>query len=328
MPSPNPNYNDIVTTTIENRSKELADNISLHNEVLKRLESRGNIDPIDGGHKIVEEIEYAENSTFKWYTGYEVVDVSPQELFTSAEYALKLATISVTISGTELLQNSGRERFIPLLKRKMQNAETSFKNNLLRSVFSDGTANSGKQIGGIQAQISTTPTLGSVGNISRVSNTWWRNKKFSGTTDGGAAVSSSNIQGYMTALALQLVRGSDFPDLIVADANYYKLYTDSLQPQFRVTTNDSVGSGFKSLKFFAVGNDVDVVFAGNGVGMPSNQMYFLDTKYLRLRPHRDRNMVPIGGDRQPTNQDAIVKLLGWAGNMTMSNAAQQGVLFA
>jgi hypothetical protein len=55
-------------------------------------------------------------------------------------------------------------------------------------------------------------------------------------------------------------------------------------------------------------------------------MYFLNTKYLRFRPHRDRNFVPIGGDRQSVNQDAIVKLIGWAGNITCSAARQQGVL--
>ena len=57
-------------------------------------------------------------------------------------------------------------------------------------------------------------------------------------------------------------------------------------------------------------------------------MYFLNTKYLFLRPHRDRNFVPIGGDRQSVNQDAIVRLIGWAGNLTTSGAQFQGVLVA
>lgn len=328
MAAPNPNYDQIVTTTIENRSKELADNVSLDNEILKRMQSRGNIETISGGHKIVEELEYAENGSFMWYSGYEVLNTSPQDFMTAAEYALKLAAISVSISGEELLWNSGKEAFIPLLKKKMKNAEMSFKSNLLRSLFSDGTANGGKQIGGLQAMISTTPTLGTVGNISRVNFDFWRNKKFAGVADGGGAVSSTNIQSYMTRLAMLLNRGTDFPDMIIADNNYYRLYTESLQPAFRVSTNDTTGAGFKALKFFAVGHDCEVVFAGNTVGMPTDQMYFLNTNYLRLRPHKDRNMVAIGGDRQNTNQDAINKLMGWAGNMTMSNAALQGVLIA
>jgi hypothetical protein len=55
-------------------------------------------------------------------------------------------------------------------------------------------------------------------------------------------------------------------------------------------------------------------------------MYFLNTDYIHFRPHSARNFVPIGGERQSVNQDAMVKLLGFAGNMTLSNASLQGVL--
>jgi hypothetical protein len=55
-------------------------------------------------------------------------------------------------------------------------------------------------------------------------------------------------------------------------------------------------------------------------------MYFVNTNYLFFRPHSDRNMVPIGGDRQSVNQDAIVKLIGWAGNLTASGLQFNGVL--
>jgi hypothetical protein len=60
----------------------------------------------------------------------------------------------------------------------------------------------------------------------------------------------------------------------------------------------------------------------------SNHMWFLNTKYLHFRPHKDRNFVPIGGERQAVNQDAIVKLIGWAGNLTCSGSQFQGVLYA
>jgi hypothetical protein len=47
---------------------------------------------------------------------------------------------------------------------------------------------------------------------------------------------------------------------------------------------------------------------------------------LRLRPHKERNFKLIGGERMAINQDAIYKIIGWAGNLTMSNAQLQGVL--
>ena len=58
------------------------------------------------------------------------------------------------------------------------------------------------------------------------------------------------------------------------------------------------------------------------------QVTACNTKYLHYRPHRDRNCVPLDPDRFGVNQDAMVKLIGWAGNMTISNCALQGVLVA
>jgi hypothetical protein len=56
-------------------------------------------------------------------------------------------------------------------------------------------------------------------------------------------------------------------------------------------------------------------------------MYFLNTKFLRLEVHKDRDMVPLGpGERSSVNQDATVKIMGWAGNMTCSNRRQQAVI--
>jgi hypothetical protein len=52
----------------------------------------------------------------------------------------------------------------------------------------------------------------------------------------------------------------------------------------------------------------------------------LNTKYIFFRPHANRNFVPIGDERMSTNQDAIVRLIGWAGNMTASGLQFQGVM--
>lgn len=159
--------------------------------------------------------------------------------------------------------------------------------------------------------------------------TFWRPQKYSGVTDGGAAVSAANIQGYMTDLALRLVRGNDKPDLAVADNTYFGLYVKSLQAIQRVTDETKAGSGFASVKFYGGGTSMDVMCDGGiGAAATANHMWMLNTKYIFFRPHKDRNFVPIGGERQAVNQDAIVKLIGWAGNMTMRGSQFHGVLIA
>lgn len=318
-----PNLSEIVTTTLRNRSKKLADNVSENTALLQRLNKKGNVKPVDGGRTIVQELEYAENSTYKRYSGYEILNIQPSDVFTAAEFDWKQAAVAVSISGLEMLQNSGTEKVIDLLESRIKNAERTMMNNMSGDVYSDGTADGGKQIGGLQLLVADSPATGTVGGIDRASWTFWRNTSFDATTDGGAAATSANIQSYMNRVWLSVTRNTDRPDLIVADNNYFRLYWESLQAIQRITSDEMAKAGFNSLKFM----DADVVFDGGyGGSAPTNHMYFLNTNYIFLRPHKDRNMAPLDPDRFSVNQDAMVKLVGWAGNLTMSNAFLQGVL--
>lgn len=65
-----PNLSEIVTTTLRNRSKKLADNVTNNNAILRKLNSKGNVSTFDGGRTIVQELEYATNSTYRRYSGF------------------------------------------------------------------------------------------------------------------------------------------------------------------------------------------------------------------------------------------------------------------
>jgi hypothetical protein len=321
---PTPNIAEILTTTLENRSKKLADNVTKNNALLNRLNKKGKVKTFSGGVEIRQELEYAENSTYKRYSGYEALNIAPSEVFTSAAFGIKQAAVAVSINGLEMLQNSGEEALIDLLESRVANAERTLVNGIAADVYSDGTADGGKQIGGLQLLIADTPTSGTVGGINRATWAFWRNVSYDATTNGGAAVTSANIQKYMNTVYLSVSRGTDRPDLIVADNTYFQAYLESLQAIQRITSSSDVAeAGFDSLKYMGA----DVVFDGGyGGNAPLNRMYFLNTDFIHFRPHADRNMKAIGGDRMNTNQDAITKIIGWAGNMTLSNAFVQGVL--
>jgi len=326
--NPSATMGEIVTTTLRNRSGELADNYTNNNALLARLRRKGNVKPFSGGRTIVQEMAYAQNGTFKRYSGYEPLNIAPSDVFTAAEFNIAQAAVAITISGLEGLMNAGAEEVLDLLEERITNGVGTLTNGIASDVYSDGTADGGRQIGGLQLLVGTNPNSGTVGGIDRSSTigAFWRNKKFSGVTDGGAPVSETTIQRYMNKLYLACCRGNDRPDLIVADNNFYEMYWASLQAIQRMGPETSQGEiGFESLKY----KGADVIFDGGiGGAAPTNQMYFLNTKYLFFRPHRARNFVPIGGDRESVNQDAMVRLLGFAGNVTMNNAQLQGVLLA
>jgi hypothetical protein len=233
---------------------------------------------------------------------------------------------------------------ISLLESRIGNAERTMQNNLSNDCYSNGTASGGKQIGGLQLLVSDTNNSGVVGGID--SSVWgfWQNNSQSFASNS-LTPGTATIQTMMNRTWLAQARQADRPDLIIADNTYFRYYWESLQAIQRITDDRSGMAGFASLKFM----DADVVYdggfqgttAGNGAppfgggmtwssgsGAPTNSMYFLNTDYIFLRPHKDRDMVPLDPDRFSVNQDAMVKLVAWAGNMTCSNRFLQGVIGA
>jgi hypothetical protein len=253
--------------------------------------------------------------------------------------------VAVSISGLEELQNSGEEAIIDLLESRIMNAEDTFMNGLSQGVYGDGSVTN--SVGGLQLLVATSPTTGVVGGIDRSVWTFWQNQTWSAATNGNTTLSSASILQQMDALWVTLVRGRDYPDLIVADNVTYRYYLNALQAIQRIGPEsrapDMAEYGFTTLKYLQADVVLDGGFQGFAAdplppqtstsgtavgGMPSTQMYFLNTKYLFWRPHARRNMVPLDPDRFSVNQDAMIRLIGWAGNMTISNAFLQGVLTA
>jgi hypothetical protein len=324
MAFPNVSYGDIAATTIENRLGELADNVTKNNALLSYLNTKGRIKPVSGGRSIVQELAYAEGN-YQRYAGYETINVDATQTFTAAEFDFKQVAVPVTASGLEAeVQNQGKEAIIDLVEARVENAENTMMNGLSQDVYSDGTGSGGKQIGGLQLIVADT-TLSIVGGIDSNSWAFWKNQKFSGLVDGSGAVSATTINGYMTKLWCAVTRGADKPDFGVADNNYWQFFQSSLTSIARTESDQAVGSlGFPSLRFMGFNMMLD---GGQGGFCPANHMYMLNSKYLFWRPAKARNMKRLG-KREAVNQDASVEIIAFAGNLTVSNRALQGVLIA
>jgi hypothetical protein len=326
----NVDWGDVVTTTLESRSKKLADNITNNSALLFRLKKRGNMASFTGGREIMQELAYAQNQTFLWYSGYEPLNIALNDTMTAARFPIKQAAIAVVISGLEEIQNSGEEAMMSLIAERTKIAEDTFWNQMSAGIYSDGTAFGGKQIGGLALLISKAPTTGIVGGIDAGAQVWWRNLAINNATDAIGVASASTMQSYFNKGTLNLKRNSDGVDMIVADTNFYSFYLTSLQTIQRIQTegDEMAGAGFTALKYFGAGKSVDVILDGGKNGqIPPNTAYFINSEFIKYRPSSERNFKVIGGDRANVNQDAIVRLSAWAGNLTVSNRSLQGVLF-
>lgn len=323
MATPNSNFDDVIATTLRNRSGVIADNVSNNTALLMRLKERGNNRPFTGGRTLNEEIAFSGPGNAGWYSGYDTLDISQDDMITVAEFNIKQIACAVSMSGLEMLQNAGPEKVIDLLGGRLKACEWEMMNTVSDGVYANGTGSSGKELGGLQSLVSDDGT-GTVGGIVAGTYTWWKNQYYD-FSDESVTAAASTIQTAMNTLYLSCSRNRDMPDLIVADNTYFRYYWESLQANQRFTNAKLAEAGFQNLKFMGA----DVVFDGGlGGDAPSTHMYFLNTRYLHFRPHSQRNFVPLNPDRYATNQDAVVKFLAWAGNMTSSSRRLQGVIVA
>ena len=315
--SPNSTYTEIVTTTLAGYSKTMADNVTNNNALLRHIDSKGNKSPATG-RTIVQELEYATNSTTKWYSGYEVLDTSTSNVFTAAEFNYKQLAGNVVISGLEQVENSGSEQIFNLLKSRIRNLEKSLKNTMATALYADGTGTDSKELGGLQLVVPGT-VGNTVGGINSGTYTFWQNQVYDFST-AGVTASATTIQTAMNTLWLATIRGADRPDVIVGDTNYFGFYWSSLQANQRFSNDDSASAGFMNLMFM----DAPVYYDDQ---CPADKMYMLNTDYLFLRYADGREFVPLG-EKASVNQDALVMPVAWAGNMTVSNRARQGIIQA
>ncbi len=320
------NFMDLVVTTLRNWGPTLADNVTAHSPVLSRLQEQDAIVKEDGGVALEEDIMYAENGTFKWYSGYELLDISASDVLKAAVFDWKQANANIVMSGLEMRNNSGTQtKKHNLLKAKMLNGEITLKNKVAKSIFSDGTGAGGKELTGLQALVSDSPATSTVGGISAADNAFWRNQAYSFASEASVSdglPTAAQMLAAMEEMMLRVTRNSDQPDLIVASADYYRLYKQSATTIKRITEGHTkIGdASFRAVEF----EGVPVVYDSF---CPAQHMYFLNTRYLKLRVHKDAYFA-LDEERLPVNQDAKVFPMIFQGNLTVSNRNLQGVITA
>lgn len=318
MASPNSTFTEIVTTTLREHPDVISDNVSGNNALYRYIKAKGNIRKIDGGYEIVRPLDYAENSTFQRYSGYDTLNIGASDVLSAAKYDWMQSAIHVTASGRELRMNSGKNQIIDLARARLKNAIRTASNNMSIDIYSDGALTN--QMGGL-ANIITSDGTGTVGGIVSGTYTWWKNqfREITGTNTW----SKSTIKGEMNAIWLNLVRGADKPNLIVSSKDFYAAYWESLQDLQRFTSDSGTPTyGFNALKYL----DADVIFDSNSNFLSTaEKMYFLNTDYLELVVHTDANWSQMD-DKMSVNQDAEVIPLLWMGNLTCSNRSLQGLL--
>jgi len=157
---------ELLSTTLNNYvSSTLENNIFNAIPLFYWMDKRGDgiKETQDGGNNIIVPLMYGKNSTAASYSGYDILDTTPQTGIGNATYSWKQYSVSVTIDRLSERMNSGASQVVKLLKSKIMQAEMSLKDVFAEDLFA---ATSGNDIVGLQDLVDPTPATGTVGGIN------------------------------------------------------------------------------------------------------------------------------------------------------------------
>lgn len=291
----------LVATTLDNYiSNTLADNVSSQIALYSYLTSKGKV-TADGGLSIREPLMYALNNTVASYSGYDTIDVTPQDGIGYAEYPWRSIAGSVTISWEDELKNNGTKAVLKLLQAKLDQLELTFTEKFNQMFFGDGTGNGGKDFLGLQALINNS---GTVGGIDSGVETWWRS-----VVDANLNI-ATNINELNT-LFNSVIRGADRPDFEITTQAGYEKYETLASPNIRFQSTQLAELGFDSLAH----KNAEIVFDAY---CPAGNWFILNSKHLKLIQHSAGWMKRFDFVR-PHNQLARTALVACVGNLTTNN---------
>ena len=298
-------YQGLLTSTLLGYldSNKFFDNVADATPLLAFLMGGDRIRFQNGGQNITVAIMHELNTTAKSYSNYDILDTTAQEGFTRAIYDWKQYSVSIAINGNELTSNMGDAELFNLLDAKAEQAEISLADKLSTDLYTDGTGNSSKELGGLAVMNDPSPTASTYASINRANNTAWRNGF---TTSVGAAASNllSNLRTQYNNAAQGKAGMGSKPDGIFTTQTVHEAFEalmfPFLQYQGNATSDNSVNAGLSNLRYKNASVEWDA-------DCPSGEMHILNSKHAFLVVHPDRNMAMAdGGFQKPVDQDALV----------------------
>lgn len=319
----NPNFDALVSTTLKNYRSNLADNITGHNVLWYELKERGFIREEEGGTSIVEPLLVGRNTTVKSYKGYDIIDNTPQEGITAAEYSWKQIAGTLTISGEEEFKNSGNKtKVLSLLESKVQQLELSMMLEINRQLQLDGSGNGGKDLTGLAVAVEDGAAWSTYGGIDSNANVYWRNQWIGGTAAFGTSPTDAGVSR-MRTMSNSCSRGKVKTTFILTGQALFEAYEKTLATNERFIDMRLGDAGFQNLMFKNIPITFDDDMPFEDLASDEHQMLFLNVDFMRFVVGKGKNFVttPLV---KPDNQDAKSSQVILYGNLTINNRARQG----
>lgn len=302
------NYDALSALTQKKYIPKLVDNFYKSNPFLVYLKEKQKTFP--GGYKIVEPLIYGNISGIKSYSLYDTISYDTNIPVSAAEFEPKNIVAPIIISKDEELKNSGETQVISMLESKIQIVEKTLKDTVATQLYGDGLGNSGKDLTGLAAAIANT---GTYGGIDRATNAWWNAKIVTNNTAVPGTAKALDVNMMMRTF-LSISDGNDQPDLILCGIATWHEYFKAVESKIQITTTmgkKMADYGFQTLEFMGKPIMADP-------NCPEGIMYFLNSKNMNWRVHKDANFATTKFRNDDTRLAKKQEILLTA-NLTINN---------
>ena len=330
-------YDALLSTTLFNYRKKLEDAISTANAflyyVMKKTGAYKKV--TDLGERMAMPLMY-ELGNADAYSGYDVLNVQPQEGITTAFYEWRQAAVPISISGIEEKKNRGEAKILDLLESKTKQAEMGIQEFFSkRMMYGAGgstittaytsSINGASFVDPLPFLVQYDPTASSSpGNINQLSNTWWRNQTASGQNDTTYQLVLKKLRN----LRNNCSKGPGGPpDLHAATQGTAELYEAALAAAHRNPSYQVADIPFDNVGFYTkplVWDEFMPDYYSGTVTQTKGSWLMLNTQCWGISVDKQTNFAPTPFVK-PENQDAKTSHLLWLGSVGCSNRRKQGI---
>ena len=264
-----------------------------------------------GGANITTPIALGRNPNIASYQYYDTLPIAETDEFSTLKYGWSRVAGSLVISGQEQDENQGGEAIFKILTEKMNLLEESIKEKFSDYLYAAG---GGTDPVGLASLIPDDPTTGTLGGLSRVTQTQWRTSayQFSGGLD------ASNISEAFDDILMDLKLKTDKPSVILAGRNILSTYRQAVRDSVVINISDTKsGKAMYDLGFEGVSHNGVPILYDESCGV--NRAYFINDKWLKLHILKGVNMA-TKTLTAPWTQDAEGRRIVWQGQYCLWKA--------
>lgn len=260
------NVTTLITTTQENRRGEIHDAVFKDLVLINWLKSKAKVS-VRGGRSIVTHLMTGKNTAVRSFQGFDIIQTTPQEGFTTSQAQWKQYGAPISVSGREArTQNAGASQVFDIVRAKLNQADRSIMDDINADMFR--TTQLSDDIRGLPTLIDASSTIQ---DIDSSANTFWQ-----ADVNTGGSFAEQGLSDMRTLYNdLSKITPSKPVDFILTTSDIHESYEGTQQPQARFTSMDTGNGSFNNMMF----RTAPVAFdneANSGV------IYYLNSDALEL----------------------------------------------